>query len=345
MHIFIRKMMVLLLVFFATGLFAQVPAGYYGPAQGKTGEALKTALHNIIKNHKEFSYGDLWDILSATDEDPENHNNVILIYTGLSRAKTDHGGNIGQWNREHVWAKSHGGFGTTPPAGTDAHHIRPADVKVNSLRGHLDFDNGGTLVPGTDSCYSDNNSFEPRDAVKGDVARMIFYMATRYEGDNGEPDLEVVDRVNTYPKPEMGKLSTLLQWNAQDPPDNFERHRNDVIYYDYQHNRNPYIDHPGYIQKIWGGPAAVKDNPELQLAVYPNPVATTLTVESGEKHNLRFRLVNSLGQAVASGVVSSGKNRIDFSGLTPGLYFLLLNETGNGWSKHYKIVKIKTHRP
>ncbi len=343
MKVFIRYTLFFLLFFLTTGIFAQVPAGYYDAAQGKTGEALKAALHNIIKNHKEFGYGDLWDILSASDEDPKNHNNVILIYTGISRDKTDHGGNIGQWNREHVWAKSHGGFGTTPPAGTDAHHIRPADVKVNGLRGHLDFDNGGTLVPGTDSCYSDNDSFEPRDAVKGDVARMIFYMATRYEGDNGEPDLEVVDRVNTYPNPEMGKLSTLLQWNANDPPDDFERHRNNVIYSDYQHNRNPYIDHPEYIQKIWGGPTAIKNNPELQLSVYPNPVASYLTIESGEAHKLRFRIVNNLGQTVASGIISGGQNKINLSGKTPGLYFLLLREEKNGWSKRYKIVKIKTH--
>ncbi len=338
----LQKIIFPVLLLFVTSLFAQVPAGYYDAAQGKTGEALKTALHNIIKGHKEFSYGDLWDILSASDEDPRNHNNVILIYTGISRAKTDHGGNIGQWNREHVWAKSHGGFSTNPPAGTDAHHIRPADVKVNSLRGHLDFDNGGTLVPGTDSCYSDGDSFEPRDAVKGDVARMIFYMATRYEGDNGEPDLEVVDRVNTYPNPEMGKLSTLLQWNAQDPPDNFERHRNNVIYSDYQRNRNPYIDHPEYIQKIWGGPAAVKNNPELQLAVYPNPVADHLTIESGEKENLSFRIINILGQTVASGIVVRGQNKIRLTDTKPGLYFLLLHQTDGRWSKRYKIIKSGT---
>ena len=338
----LQKIIFPVLLLFVTSLFAQVPAGYYDAAQGKTGEALKTALHNIIKGHKEYSYKALWNILSATDEDPKNHNNVILIYTGISRAKSDHGGNIGQWNREHVWAKSHGGFGTNPPAGTDAHHIRPADVKVNSLRGHLDFDNGGTLVPGTDSCYSDDNSFEPRDAVKGDVARMIFYMATRYEGDNGEPDLEVVDHVNTYPNPEMGKLSTLLQWNAQDPPDNFERHRNNVIYSDYQRNRNPYIDHPEYIQKIWGGPTAVKNNPELQLAVYPNPVTDRLTIESGEKENLSFRIINVLGQTVASGIVLQGQNMVGFTTEKPGLYFLLLRMADGRWSKRYKIIKSGT---
>ncbi len=305
-------------------------------------EQLKAALHNIIKGHKEFSYKSLWGILSATDEDPKNHNNVILIYTGISRAKSDHGGNTGQWNREHVWAKSHGGFGTNPPAGTDVHHIRPADVGVNGKRGNLDFDNGGTLVPGTDSCYSDDNSFEPRDAVKGDVARMIFYMATRYEGDDGEPDLEVVDYVNTSGTPKMGKLSTLLQWNVQDPPDDFERHRNNVIYNDYQHNRNPYIDYPEYIQKIWGGPSAIKNNPELQLSVYPNPVNRFLVVESGEHQTLRYRLVNNLGQTVRSGKITCGTTRINLSGFRNGLYFFLLAQKDGRWTQQYKIIKTGT---
>ena len=340
---FLHKLVFVILTFSVSILYAQVPTGYYDAAQGKTGAQLKTALHNIIKNHKEFSYGDLWGILSASDEDPNNHNNVILIYTGISRAKSKHGGNTGDWNREHVWAKSHGGFGKIPPAGTDAHHIRPADVRVNGLRGHLDFDNGGTLVSGTDSCYKDADSFEPRDAVKGDVARMIFYMATRYEGDNGEPDLEVVDHVNTYPNPEMGKLSTLLQWNAQDPPDDFERHRNNVIYYDYQKNRNPYIDHPGYIQSIWGGPDAITKNPELALSVYPNPVVNKLSVESGEKYTMNFKIFNSLGQVVASGKILNGRNQINLNSEKHGLYFLRLTEENGRWIKQYKILKITSY--
>ncbi len=335
----LHKLGILALVLLVSGLYAQVPAGYYNAAQGKTGAQLKAALHNIIKDHKELNYSALWGILSATDEDPENHNNVILIYSGISRAKSKHGGNIGDWNREHVWAKSHGGFGTNPPAGTDVHHIRPADVKVNGLRGHLDFDSGGSPVPGAPGCYMDNNSFEPRDAVKGDVARMIFYMATRYEGDNGEPDLEVVDYVNTFPKPEMGKLSTLLQWNAQDPPDDFERHRNNVIYYDYQHNRNPYIDHPGYIQSIWGGPSAIKKNPELFLSVYPNPVADKLTIENSEQYPMDYKMYNSLGLLIASGKLLKGRNLVNMRENKPGLYYLMVMNENGRWTKQYKIFK------
>src|SRR5690606_23864492 len=128
--------------------------------------------------------------LQDTDEDPNNPNNVVLLYSGVSRSKAQHGGDPDDWNREHTWAKCHGDFGTSPGPGTDVHHLRPTDVNVNSTRGNKDFDNGGSPVDECDGCLSDGDSFEPRDEVKGDVARMIFYMAIRYEGDDSYPDLE-----------------------------------------------------------------------------------------------------------------------------------------------------------
>ena len=243
------KTFFILFVFFlfAQIVSGQIPDGYYDGTEGLTGDELKAALHDIIKDHVEFRYDDLRDfLLRETDEDPNNSNNVILFYTGRSQDKNTFGGNPNDWNREHVWAKSHGDFGTTPPAGTDCHHMKPTDVSVNSTRGNLDFDMGGSPVAEAPGCFKDSDSFEPRDAVKGDVARIIFYMAVRYEGENGEPDLEVVDEVNTSPAPKHGKLSALLLWNEQDPPDDFEMHRNEVIY-SYQENRNPFIDHPEFV--------------------------------------------------------------------------------------------------
>jgi len=224
---------------------------YYDSASGLTGSALKSALHNIIDDHTELSYSQLWDALRNTDQDPNNQMNVIEIYTGRSISKNSNGGFVDQWNREHVWAKSHGGFGTSRGAGTDLHHIRPADVSVNSSRSNLDFDNGGTYHHEATECRLDSDSFEPRDAVKGDVARMIFYMAVRYEGDSGEVDLELAQSVNNGSAPLHGKLSTLLQWHQQDPVSDWERNRNNIIYEDYQGNRNPFIDHPEWVGEIW----------------------------------------------------------------------------------------------
>jgi endonuclease I len=225
---------------------------YYQDAIGKTGPALKDALHTIISDQTKISYSAVWDALKLTDEDPGNSANVIELYSGRSVPKDTNGGDVDDWNREHVWAKSHGDFGTATGPGTDVHHLRPEDVTVNSARGNLDFDEGGSAVNQCDGCSADADSFEPREAVKGDVARMILYMAIRYEGGDGWPDLEPNDAVNNGSAPALGRLSVLLQWNAQDPPDAFEMHRNDVIYEQIQHNRNPFIDHPEWAPEIFG---------------------------------------------------------------------------------------------
>lgn len=224
---------------------------YYDDAAGKTGDALKDALHTIISDQTKLSYSAVWDALKVTDQDPGNSNNVILLYSGISRSKSLNGGDTGDWNREHVWAKSHGGFGTSIGPGTDIHHLRPSDVRVNSVRGNKDFDNGGSAFTDSGGSLTDSDSFEPRDAVKGDVARMIFYMAVRYEGTDGWPDLEVNGQVNNGSNPYMGKLSVLKAWHQEDPPDAFEKRRNDVIHDSFQHNRNPFIDHPEWVESIW----------------------------------------------------------------------------------------------
>ncbi len=224
---------------------------YYSSAMGKTGSQLKAALHNIIDDHVRLSYDNVWVALRDTDQDPNNPNNVILLYTGRSQGKFTNGGGVNDWNREHVWAKSHGNFGTSMGAGTDLHHLRPTDVSVNSARGNKDFDNGGSAHSECTLCRTDSDSWEPRPAVKGDVARMLFYMAVRYEGDSGELDLELNHYVNNGSSPYHGKLSTLLQWHKEDPVDAFERRRNDIIYTKYQKNRNPFIDHPEWAEQIF----------------------------------------------------------------------------------------------
>lgn len=224
---------------------------YYAAAEGKTGSNLKSALHNIIDDHTTLSYSEVWGALRNTDEDPANANNVLLLYSGRSQSKFTNGGNVDDWNREHVWAKSHGDFGTAQGPGTDLHHLRPTDVTVNSSRGNLDFDNGGGEHREAPGNYYDGDSWEPRDEVKGDVARMIFYMAVRYEGDSGELDLELNNYVNNGSAPYHGKMSVLLEWHAEDPVDSREIRRNNIIFEDYQGNRNPFIDHPEWAGMIW----------------------------------------------------------------------------------------------
>ncbi|MEK4484672.1 endonuclease [Psychrobacillus sp. FSL H8-0484] len=222
---------------------------YYKDAIGKEGQALKAALHEIIDEHTQLSYDEAWVALRETDEDPNNKSNVILFYSGVSRSKTKNGGNVGDWNREHTWAKSHGNFGTSKGPGTDIHHLRPTDVQVNSARGNLDFDNGGSPVSGCNGCFKTSSSWEAPDRVKGDVARILFYMATRYE-EGDKVNLELNDKLNNGSAPFHGKLSTLLKWHEQDPVDDFEKNRNNVIQ-KWQGNRNPFIDHPEWVNSIW----------------------------------------------------------------------------------------------
>ncbi len=244
-----KKVLITLLVF--AMVFAAPDPDYYDTAAGLSGEALKAALHEIIDDHTTYSYDDLWANLKYTDEDWNNSGNFILLYSGWSVSKSS---SYPVWNREHSWPKAHGDFGTSRPTGTDMHHLRPTDCDVNSTRGSKDYDNGGsrvTVKAGQTNCYSDGDSFEPRDEVKGDCARMMFYMVTRYEGDSGEPDLELVDYTGTSGS-KLGKLSTLIAWHNADPVDDWEARRNDRVE-EYQHNRNPFIDHPEYVAYIWGG--------------------------------------------------------------------------------------------
>jgi len=336
----LKNFALLLSIFFSFQLFSQIPPGYYDSAEGLTGEELKSALHNIINDHQEYSYNDLRDfILRDTDEDPNNTENVILLYTGRSQNKNTFGGNPDEWNREHVWAKSHGDFGNVPPCGTDAHHIRPTDVSVNGARGNKDFDNGGQEHSEALGNYYTEYTWEPRDAVKGDVARMIFYMSVRYEGDNGEPDLEVVDYVNTSPEPEHGKYSTLYEWHQQDPPDEFEMNRNEVIY-SYQGNRNPFIDHPEYLILIYDPTNAVNDNYYNSLNVYPNPANEYITIESSnfELAKPEITISNSIGQQVLQ-QSRMENNKLDVSELTEGTYILRITINNHLVTKKLNIVR------
>jgi len=257
---------------------------YYAPAAGQTGDALKTALHQIITNHTRFSYMCVWTILMETDEDPANPNNVIAIYTGRSIPKTrrDQGQNdMDAWNREHVWPKSHGFPQNMQHAYTDAHHLRPEDRSVNEARNDRDFDNGGRQHGECRACRLDADSWEVPDAVKGDVARMLFYVDVRYEGSGGDatPDLKLVNTITTDTRrPELGRLCTLLRWHAQDPVSDGERRRNDGVYA-WQGNRNPFIDHPEWVAAIWDATACPEEPPG------PPPPSLSTAVIIGNKQS------------------------------------------------------------
>ncbi len=262
---------------FATNVFdvGQIPQGFYKSVKDLEGDSLKLKLHQLTRNHKTFTYDEVYSIIEKTDQDPYDTMNVVLLYTGrsMNRNYKDHGGRYeykmhgytyqDAWNREHVWPKSFGFPNEKDTAYTDLHHIRPADRTINSNRNNRSFDyatepfydNNGQVETG---CFKSTEwTWEPPDVVKGDIARMVFYMAVRYEGyeldGNIVQDLEVIDSIPSKGsrEPNLGKLSTLMEWHIQDPVDNWERRRNDIIYKKYQGNRNPFIDHPEFVMKIW----------------------------------------------------------------------------------------------
>lgn len=248
----------------------QIPLNYYKGTENLTGEDLKKQLHLIISNHKVFTYNEAWDAIAEIDRSPINTDNIILLYTlrpqkafNRDRGTSYNYANnsyklIDSWNREHTWPKSHGFSNQSDTAYTDLHHLRPADRSVNSARNTRSFDNSMEIYfdnAGKEetSCYTSSTtwSWEPPDEVKGDIARMLFYMAVRYEGPGYDLELvdSIVDKGNKAPI--LGNLPTLLQWHHNDPVDNRERTRNHIIYKNYQHNRNPFIDHPHWVESIW----------------------------------------------------------------------------------------------
>ena len=325
-----------------------IPQDYYAEAINLAGDDLKEALHQIIANHIPYPYTssstDTWDILQDSDQDPENNNNILLVYTNRSQDKgyRDGSGNYSQyengngtqsnsWNREHIWPKSHGFPNQDDIAYRDVHNLKPCDRSVNASRGVKDFDNGGNNHDEALSCLTDFDSWEPADFVKGDVARILFYMVVRYDPGynyyNETFDLELVDY--TTPDnfdPILGKLSTLLEWHVLDPVDDFEVNRNEVIY-SYQQNRNPFIDHPELVDYIWGennnqnwSGNLNTNNPELEMNnIYPNPTNGIIYLPENFVNN-NYEVLDLNGKILTTGKIN--QTRILNFDLEKGVYFL-----------------------
>ena len=275
-------------------------------------EELKNALSAIIaKEHKQLTYKQVWSTLTYADQDPNDDKKVIEIYTGTSISKYDNqtsGSGVGKWNREHVWAKSHGFPSESQWGYTDAHHLRPSDPGINTARSNNDFgackDTGEEVLfngVGTGN-YLDKatDCWEPRDEVKGDVARMIMYMDTRYQGTDTAttqmPDLVAVDRLTTADEdsaPLIGTLCTLYAWNQLDAVDTYEQNRNNQVY-KYQGNRNPFIDRPELVQEVYGAVCGDDPNPVLEVE---GDIVTPESVTEGAAYTIDASAIKA-GEAV-----------------------------------------------
>lgn len=318
------------------------PVNYYDSLYGLSGASLKQAIQDIVANPaivRAQTYADIIDILKEADQNPKNSNEVWLLYTEQSRAKLDYqtvSNSLGKWNREHVYPRSRGGFFSIEADDTadgkaiywetaadslrhgnsDAHALRAADGPENSIRNNQNYG-----VNEYDGPIGNSGSF------KGDVARSIFYMVTRYNG---------IDVVNGYPSdiPDgfIGDLATLLEWHRNDPPDDYEMNRNNLVY-TWQYNRNPYIDEPDLVEYLWGihigevwsQSLSVNSNSLFQVEVYPNPSKDGFHIK-GIKNKTSIDLFSTEGRKLETKTLVND-SYLNYN-LSSGIYLLKISSEG-----------------
>lgn len=252
---FYKRISLALLFTLLSGMvWAQIPNGYYNSAEGKTGQELRQALHNIIYNHTKLNYNKLKDYYKDTDVDKNGY--IIDIYTNEKRTLSQSG-----WNKEHSWPQSWFNEQATPKS--DLFHVYPVDATANNMRSNFPYAVVNEKVTPPDKLYTTSNGskrgrttmipgytgfvFEPADQYKGDLARTYFYMSTCYYGvDSGWDETEMTNKSDLKP----WAVEMLLQWNDEDPVSQKEIDRNNAVY-KHQKNRNPFIDNPDYAHMIW----------------------------------------------------------------------------------------------
>lgn len=287
------------------GYVSQLDSSYYSSLNGLSGDSFRAELNDVItEDFVWYTYdtSNRYTILPEADEVYGQEGSVYCIYSGQifdAKDSTSSGPNGYLWNTEHVWAKSHGFPEKSMLPYSDYHHLRVACKNTNSRRNNRFIGS----VEGEDYSIDEwgnkytSDTWEPRDSVKGDVARMLLYMDVRYDGEE-ENDIDLVllddyDFPDKASDPYMSNLTDLLEWNEQDPVDDREKRRNDVIY-SYQQNRNPFVDHPEYADMIWG------DGIDYELAqvenfdLYISDIDSDITTSSLQQIAIGFALYNKL---------------------------------------------------
>lgn len=252
---------------------------YYQAADGQRGEALKTAMFQIVngayqgQQFQQIKYGSgnldgVWGAFATTDvlEDGvtirDRYSNITHYKLGEDQGASNSTEGAGGYNREHSFPKSWFGVATPIPVGpgTDLHHIYPTDVHINTLRSNLPYGENEGEYKHSEGYYSKignctfdgytGRCFEPNDEWKGDFARTYFYMVTCYEDQQTTWSSDMLSS-DAYPAFSEWALRLLLKWSRQDPVSEIETARNEAVCA-IQHNRNPFIDYPGLAEYIWG---------------------------------------------------------------------------------------------
>lgn len=269
----LKKFQIFLLFLSVFGLsFAEIPEGYY-PAtlNGKKERELKTAFHLLLKDHTRIGYGGdgTWRVFRYSDAKPGNivwdmYSSTVRYFRSGSTGATN-GMNIEHSVPKSWWGDVADYDGTTPltrfkhDASYDLHHLTPADAEANTQKSYyplgvvrtLSWTNGVTKVGTGYVSGQPRNVFEPADEYKGDFARMYFYFVTCYQDYSWAGSGSQMFQRNDYPTLNEYARDLLLEWSRQDPVSQKEIDRNDGVY-QFQHNRNPFIDFPDLAEYIWG---------------------------------------------------------------------------------------------
>ena len=255
---------------------ADIPTNYYSSANNtsSTSDALRIALYSIINSHTVIGYSSLPEQVYAAATSPSDFNNGASktledIYSSQPYTSTDGKASATQcgtgWNKEHSFPKSW--FGDASPMMSDAFHIYPTDIRMNSARSNYPYGDLPDKPKNCDIGYGKGGSasytsdgigttiFDPGDAgYKGDLARTYFYMLTCYRDKNLAQTAEaqvMVAYTNNVAEFTPYSVSLLMKWHREDPVSSKERIRNDAIHV-HQGNRNPFIDYPCLAEYMWG---------------------------------------------------------------------------------------------
>ena len=285
-------LLVVLTCLFPFFVFAEIPAGYYDDAVGKSGEDLQKSLSTILNDATDVGYNGLWNLYKTTDR--RSDGKVWDMYSDVTNYTfgTDQCGSYGSegecYNREHSVPKSW--FNKQSPMVSDIWHVYPTDGKVNGMRSNYPFGEVASDAPGSENGFSkwgkcktpgySHTVFEPNDEYKGDFARTYFYFATRYKGvATSGYGAEVFS--SAYPYITKWQLDMLLRWHEQDPVSQKELDRNEAVYESRQGNRNPFIDYPELVDLIFGDSRNIPFMPDGGDAPYIEAPRNGSTVDMG----------------------------------------------------------------
>ncbi len=274
-----------------TGIYT---GSYYDSITSTDKDTLISQLNTLLNTgYQKYSYSTQTSKLKLTDSYDSNY--VECLYTGERLDKDNSGSGAGQWNKEHIWAKTYGFGEESYQAFSDIQMLRVTECSINGKRSDKYFDN----VESSNTSYGcswNDLAFEPRDEVKGDVARIMFYMTVMYNSDTLNLVLtDDLDKINSSKGQKggtqyLGKLSTLLQWAKDDPVDEREITRNNNVFA-IQKNRNPFIDHPEYAYYIF------KDECDALGITYDDLYDDNTYVSSNsDALNYMNSLVDSIGE-------------------------------------------------